>query len=50
MILDRIFRFIGLILFAIIGWQIGVIITQTTNPFTDLNALQYIIPLTLLGA
>lgn len=50
MILDRIFRFIGLILFAIIGWQTGVIITQTTNPFTDLNALQYIVPLTLLGS
>lgn len=49
MILDRIFRFIGLILFAVIGWQAGVIITQTPNPFTDLNALQYIAPLTLLG-
>ena len=48
--LERIFRFLGLILFAIIGWQAGAIITQTSNPFTDLRALQYIIPLTLLGA
>lgn len=48
--LDRIFRFIGLIFFAIIGWQVGVIITQTPNPFTDLLALRYIAPLTVLGA
>ena len=48
--LDRIFRFIGLIFFAIIGWQVGVIITQTQNPFTDLLALRYIAPLTVLGA
>jgi len=47
--LDRIFRFIGLIFFAIIGWQVGVIITQTENPFTDLYALRYVVPLTLLG-
>ena len=48
--LDRIFRFIGLIFFAIIGWQVGVIITQTQNPFTDLFSLRYIVPLTVLGA
>lgn len=48
--LDRVFRFLGLIFFAIIGWQTGVIITQTENPFGDLNALKYIVPLTLVGA
>jgi len=47
--IDRIFRILGLILFAIIGWQAGVIFTQTSEPFTDLEALKYIIPLTLLG-
>ena len=50
MTLDRIFRAIGLILFAIIGWQAGIIVTQTENPFSDLRSLQYIIPLTLVGA
>ncbi len=48
--LDRLFRILGLIVFAIIGWQVGVIITQTTNPFSDVQSLKYIIPLTLLGA
>lgn len=50
MILDRIFRILGLIVFAIIGWWIGTIITETTNPFTNLRALQWIVPLTLVGA
>ncbi|MCO6450299.1 MAG: PIN domain-containing protein [Caldilineales bacterium] len=50
MALDRIFRVIGLILFGIIGWQIGILITQTPNPLTDLRSLRYVIPLTLLGA
>jgi len=49
-ILDRIFRFIGLIFFAIIGWQSGVIITQSPNPISDISALQTIIPLTIVGA
>lgn len=48
--LERIFRVLGLIVFAIIGWEIGVIITQTTNPFTNLSAFRYIAPLTVLGA
>ena len=47
--LDRIFRIIGLIFFAIIGWQAGVIFTQTENPFTDLDALKYVLPLTVVG-
>ncbi len=50
MILDRIFRILGLIVFAIIGWWIGTIITETTNPFANLRALQWIVPLTLVGA
>lgn len=50
MILDRIIRFIGLIVFAIIGWQSGVIFTQTPNPLQDLAALRTIVPLTLVGA
>ncbi|RME83349.1 MAG: TRAM domain-containing protein [Caldilineae bacterium] len=50
MTLDRIFRFIGLIVFAIIGWQTGIIITQSPNPLNDLNALKYTVPLSLLGA
>jgi len=49
-ILDRIFRFIGLIFFAIIGWQSGVIITQSPNPLNDIGALQIIVPLTIVGS
>ncbi len=50
MILDRIIRFIGLIFFAIIGWQSGVIITQSPSPLQDLLALRTIVPLTVVGA
>ncbi len=48
--LERVFRVLGLIVFAIIGWEIGVIITQTPNPLTDLSAFRWIAPLTLVGA
>ena len=47
---DRIFRILGLIVFAIIGWEIGVIITDTPNPLHDLESLKYVVPLTLVGA
>lgn len=50
MLLDRIFRILGLIVFAIIGWWVGTAITETTNPLTNLRALQWIIPLTIGGA
>ena len=50
MLLDRIFRILGLIVFAIIGWWVGTAITETTNPLTNPRALQWIIPLTLGGA
>ncbi|MCX7852876.1 MAG: PIN domain-containing protein [Caldilineales bacterium] len=50
MLLDRIFRFLGLIVFAIIGWQIGIIIAQTNNPFAELSSFRYIGPLTIAGA
>ena len=46
---DRIFRILGLIVFAIIGWEIGVVITDTPNPLQDLEALKYVVPLTLVG-
>ncbi len=47
---DRIFRILGLIVFAIIGWEIGAIVTDTPNPLQDLESLKYVIPLTLVGA
>ncbi len=47
---DRIFRFLGLIVFSIIGWEIGVIITDTPNPMHDLESLKWVAPLTLIGA
>ncbi len=47
---DRIFRILGLIVFAIIGWEIGVILTDTHNPLQDLESLKYVAPLTLFGA
>ena len=47
---DRIFRILGLIVFAIIGWEIGVIITGVSNPLQDLESLKYVAPLTLVGA
>ncbi len=50
MLLDRIFRILGLIVFAIFGWWIGTAITETTNPLNNPRALQWIIPLTLGGA
>lgn len=50
MLLDRIFRILGLIVFAIIGWWVGTAITETTNPLNNLRALQWIIPLTVGGA
>ena len=50
MILDRIFRILGLIIFAIIGWEIGIIATGTANPLQDIESLKYIGPLTLFGA
>jgi uncharacterized protein YacL len=45
---EIIFRIIGLILFGIIGWQLGTIWAGTT----DINSvsLRYILPLTILGA
>ncbi len=46
---DRIFRILGLIVFAIIGWEIGVIVTDTPNPLQDLESLKYVVPLTLVG-
>jgi len=49
-VFDRIFRLLGLIIFAIIGWEIGVIITDTPNPLQDLESLKYVAPLTLVGA
>ena len=50
MITDRIFRLLGLIIFAIIGWEIGILVTGVSNPITDLEALKYVGPLTLAGA
>jgi len=50
MILDRIFRFLGLIVVAIIGWEIGVLYTGSSTPLTDLEAMKFIGPFTLVGA
>ena len=50
MVVDRIFRFLGLIIFAIIGWEIGIIFTGVANPIMDLEAMKYVGPLTLIGA
>ncbi len=50
MVIDRIFRFLGLIIFAIIGWEIGIIFTGASNPVLDLAAMKYVGPLTLVGA
>ncbi len=47
---NRVFRILGLIVFAIIGWEIGVIITDSHNPLQDLEAMKYVGPLTLVGA
>ena len=47
---DRIFRLLGLIIFAIIGWEIGILVTGVSNPITDLESLKYVVPLTLVGA
>jgi len=49
-VLDRIFRLLGLIIFAIIGWEIGILVTGVTNPILDLEAMKYVGPLTLVGA
>jgi uncharacterized protein YacL len=48
-ILDRIFRFLGLIVVAIIGWEIGILYTGVETPLTDLEAMKYIVPITLVG-
>ena len=48
--IDRIFRLLGLIIFALIGWEIGILVTGVTNPIADLEALKYVVPLTLVGA
>jgi uncharacterized protein YacL len=45
---ERIFRIIGLIVFAIIGWQAGVIIAGSSR--VDAVAIRYALPLALLGA
>ncbi len=47
---DRVFRILGLVVFAIVGWEIGVIITDSHNPLQDLEAMKYVGPLTLVGA
>jgi len=49
-VIDRIFRFLGLIIFAIIGWEIGILVTGISNPIMDLEAMKYVGPLTLAGA
>jgi uncharacterized protein YacL len=48
--IDRIFRLLGLIIFALIGWEIGILVTGVTNPIADLEALKYVVPLTLVGS
>jgi uncharacterized protein YacL len=50
LVFDRVFRILGLIVFAIIGWEVGVIVTDTPNPLHDLESLKYVVPLTLVGA
>ncbi len=50
MVRDRIFRILGLITFAIIGWEMGVLFTGSANPIVDLEAMKYVGPLTLAGA
>ncbi len=50
MVIDRIFRLLGLIIFALIGWEIGILVTGVSNPILDLEAMKYVGPLTLAGA
>jgi uncharacterized protein YacL len=45
---ERIFRVIGFILFAIIGWQVGLIWADATR--VDAVSIRYVLPLTVAGA
>ena len=49
-VIDRIFRFLGLIVFALIGWEIGILVTGVSNPIVNLEAMKIVGPLTLVGA
>jgi len=48
-VIDRIFRFLGLIIFALIGWEIGILVTGVSNPISDLEAMKIVGPLTVVG-
>jgi uncharacterized protein YacL len=45
---ERIFRVIGLIIFGIIGWQLGMVWANTTE--VTVSSLKYVIPLAIVGA
>jgi len=46
---ELIFRIIGLIVFSVIGWQVGGMVTGSPDPLHDPAALRYVIASAVLG-